>query len=182
VCRTFRLNVPKTYSYEYVTVGCNVARALGSKGLLQKRHDNRTDLTVVGYDSDIDYVWQLTESLVRQCTIALGVWYSANVRPWHTGTDKFQMKRGFISGFAKGAEEKLSMIKKQTIDEAPTGTDIAVRSRESQVIDWMNSNMRTGMAAGRRYEASSRVGGWSAGQQADVGGARVGGIRKEIGG
>lgn len=182
ISKTFRLNVPKSYSYEYVTIGCNVAMTLGSQGLLVKQYDNRVDLTIVGFETDIAYVWQLTESLVRQCTLALGPWFAKNVRPWHSGTDKYNLKRGFISGFATGIREKLEMIKKQTIDNAGTGAALAVRSRESLVTDWMNENLRTADARGRSYEGSARAGGWSAGQRADVGGARVGGVRKAIGG
>jgi hypothetical protein len=182
ISRTYRINCPKSYSYEYVTIGCQVAKALGSNGLLQKTHDNRTDLTLVGYETDIEMVWQLTESLVRQCTLALGPWFRDKVRDWHSGTEKFQMKRGFISGFGVGAGDKLKEIKRVTLHNAGTGSEVAVRDREMTVSNWMAENMRTGSARGRSYEGSSRAGGWGAGQRADVGGARVGGVRKQIGG
>jgi hypothetical protein len=180
--RVYRLKCPKSYSFEFVGIGCQVANALGARGLLQATHVGRTDLCVVGYETDLDMIWQLTESLVRQCTYALAAWYKLNVREWHNGTQKFNMKRGFISGFARGIRDKLDAIKKQTIADAGNGSALAVIDRETRVTNWMDDNVRTASAKGRKYDSSSHVGGWSAGQRADVGGASVGGVRKQIGG
>lgn len=173
---------PKSYSHEYALIAIRVADAMGARGLLRRGYDNRENYTLVGYASDLDAIKQLIDSLMRQCTFALGPWYRSNVRGWHSGTDKFNMKRGFITGFASGVRDKILATKNRTIAKAGTGSAVAVVDREQRVTSWLDEHMKLGTSKGRNYSSSAAAGGWGAGQRADIGSPSVGGVRKAIGG
>jgi hypothetical protein len=189
VTRRVRLaDVPKAYAYEYVSIGVWVADALGCRGFYQHTHDKRVDLLVVGYEADVDSIVQLFHSLALQCTLTLGPWYKAKIRehgPWMSGTDKYQAKRSFIRGFARGAEDKLRKVRKTTVDEAVVsapGTDLVLVDREKKVTDWIAGNMQLGSSGQRRYHNTGTAAGFAAGQRANVGQGTMGGGRAAIGG
>jgi len=176
VSRRVRLgDVPKAYAYEYVSIGVWVADALGCRGFYQATADKRTDLLIVGYESDVEYIVQLFTSLALQCTLTLGPWYKEKIReygPWMSGTDKYQAKRSYIRGFARGAEDKLRTVRKSTIDEATSttpGTDLVLVNREKQVDGWVLDNLQIGSGGRRRYHNTGASAGFAAGQRANVG-------------
>lgn len=181
-------DVPKAYVYEYVSIGVNVAEVLGCRGFFQSTYDKRTDLILVGYESDVDRVTQLFQSLALQCTLTLGPWYKTKIREhghWMSGTDKYQAKRSFIRGFAKGVSQKLFTVMKSTKDEAEVttpGTALVLVDRATQVTDWIAENMQIGSGGQRRYHTSGREAGYAAGQRADVGQGTMGGGHAAIGG
>ena len=180
VKREIATDVPKSFSHEYAVIGCYVADALGTKGLLQSYRSHKT-LIVIGFESDVERVVQLYKSLVVQCTQDLGKWYRGAVREWHSGTDRYNIKRGFISGFSTGVGDKLKQIYKQAVADSGTGTDLVLVDRRGRVDSWISANMRTTTSAGRRYDASARGAGFGAGQRANVGQTNVGGGRTALG-
>lgn len=181
-------DVPKAYVYEYVSIGVAVADVLGCRGFFQGTHDRRTDLLLVGFESDVDRISQLFHSLAVQCTLTLGPWYREKIREhghWMNGTDKYQAKRSFIRGFASGVSQKLFVVRKSTIDEATTatpGTDLVLVNREEKVTDWIGEHMTVGSGGRRRYTGDGRSAGYAAGQRADVGQGTMGGGHAAIGG
>lgn len=189
VTRRVKLSdVPKAYVYEYVSIGVRIADVLGCRGFFQATHDKRTDLIVVGYESDVDGTVQLFQSLTLQCTLTLGPWYKTKIREhghWMSGTDKYQAKRSFIKGFASGVAQKLFVVRKSTIDEVVSttpGTALVLVNREKKVTDWIAAEMTIGSGGTRRYHTSGKDAGYAAGQRADVGQGGVGGSRSAIGG
>ncbi len=176
------INVPKSYMLEYVTIGCEVARALNCAGIVGNYSRNIRTLIVVGFESDVASVEQMYRSLALQCTLELGVWYSKAVRPWMTGTDKFHAKRGFISGYAKGIKIKFEIWRSTVIADAGHNAEVALVDRKMSVKNWIDENMRLKDVGGRKYDPGARASGIAAGRQANIDGASIGGIRKSIGG
>lgn len=176
------VNVPKSYMFEYVSIGCEVASALNCAGIIGNGSHNVKTLVVVGFESDVASVEQMYRSLVLQCTLELGVWYPNAVRPWMSGTDKFHAKRGFISGYAKGIKTKFEVWRSTVIADAGHGAEVALIDRKLSVRHWIDENMKTRPVGGRKYDVGARASGIAAGQRANIGGASVGGIRRQIGG
>ena len=173
-------NVPKSYAHEYVVVGISAVEHLNCKGLVS-RANGAPALLVVGYESDIANAERLLASLTIQCTLALGTWYADNVRPWMNGTDKYNIKRGFIAGFANGIGDKMAAWKKTAVADAAPGAELVLVDRRIQVDNWVDENMSIGKARGRSYRAGAAGAGWRAGQNANLGGTSINGGRKEIG-
>jgi uncharacterized protein DUF2786 len=185
VRRVIEIDVPASYSYEYVGIGMAVAEALGCRGFyLSSYRSARTKLVIVGYESDLDRVMQLTQSLVVQCTLDLGPWYRSQVEryPWMTGTDKFQAKKSFILGFRRGVAAKLQAVKKEVVASAEPGTDLVLVDRSARVDAWVSSELKVSDGRARTYRSGSgRAAGFAAGQRADVGQGSMGGGRTAVG-
>jgi hypothetical protein len=162
-----------------------------------------TDMYVIGYSSDVARVEALTASLQIQCFRALKTWWKdqpKDVVRYMSGMQKFKDKREFIRGFGLGLSVKLSNAKKAGREEAEsdivkqtqrdaasisTSTDLILRTKESDVQDWMDvqygtrlRNVTRSYAFGRRGARSS---GFTAGSQADIGQNSVGGTQGAIG-
>lgn len=180
-------DAPKSYSYEMTLVGVKVANALGCRGLLQRTRDGRTNLLVVGFESDVDRVRQMFQSLALQCTLELGPWFrywlaNDSFATYANGTDKFNAKRSFIRGFADGVATKMRRAKEEVLKTATPGTDLVLVDRGKKVDEYIDSSMSLGKARGRRYQTDGHGAGHQAGLRADVGGGAVGGSRTQIGG
>lgn len=183
VRREFATDVPKAYSFEYACIGVQVATALGCRGILHARYADgrgkRTNLLIIGFESDVQRAGQLFQSLVLQCTLALGV-YAKRIPPYLSGTDKYNSKRSFISGFASGVKEKFAAMNREVMAEAAPGTDLVLVDRGAKVDNWIGDNMRLGNARPRLYHENAHNVGSVAGQRADLGGSKLGGDRRGI--
>lgn len=167
-------DIPKAYSHEFATIGCRVAEKLSCRGLVTKSYDNRTHFLVVGHQSDVEAVIELYRSLVIQCTLQLGTWWKRTVRSWMSGPERYHARRGFITGFATGAAEKVAETRRQVVRESGGhGAELVLVARKDQVEQWLNRNMAVGRARGRKTDMSARGAGFRAGQQAHLGGAAV---------
>jgi len=182
--REFTTDVPKSFSYEYTKIGVQIAEALGCRGLLQARWENRggkrTNLLVIGFESDVARVGELFHSLVRQCTLELGIWYARLGHRMYSGTEKFNAKRGFIAGYASGVKKKFADAKKAVMVDAAPGTDLVLVDRKARVTDWVDQNLRLGTSRARSYSETGYETGHAAGQRADLGGTKLGGDRRRI--
>jgi len=170
----FFADVPKSYSHEYVRIGIQAANALGGKGLFQPTRSEGTKLYVVAFPSDLNRITMLATSLTRQCTIALNTWWRSNSRFYHTGTDRFNAKRSFISGFADGVKVKLTAVYRATVASAGHGAELVLVDRSKQVQRHFEG-MRTGKVSARRYHLDGWQDGNRAGQKANVGQTELGG-------
>lgn len=167
-------DVPKSYSHEYTLIGIRAINALGAKGMFQPRGRGKTALYVIAFESDIPRIRMLVESLVIQCSSALASWWRINQYAYATGTQRFNGKRSFISGFADGVKVKLDAVYKQAVADAGHGAELVLFDRTKQVMAYFNA-MRTGKVQGRRYYQDGWSDGNRAGQRANIGQTSVGG-------
>ncbi len=183
VQRQFQTDVPKSYSYETTCIGIEVAHAFNCRGLLQSRRDGRINLTVVGFESDVDRVGELFASLATQSTLELAVWFAAQ-RWWpgHNATDRYNAKRSFLRGYASGVKMKLLSIKTAIITESPSpsGTDLVLVGRVAQVDAYIEDTMKISSTRPRRYGVNAHGAGSTAGLRADVGGSKLGSNTRKI--
>jgi hypothetical protein len=181
--RTFQLDVPASYSHEFAVLGIRIAEVFGAKGFLTKV-EGRTLFQAVGFEADLILVAQLYESLARQCTLSLGTWFKQWVNRYGgTGSQRWNAKRGFISGFTTGVKEKLTSIRQVAVQDAGHGAQLVLVDRGKQLDGWLSANvgpLRNGKR--RSYDTNARVAGRVAGQRADVGQSSVHSGRREIGG
>jgi hypothetical protein len=175
VQRVFTTDAPKSYSFEMSKIGVQIANALGCQGLMQKQRDGRTDCVIVGFESDVERVGQLYASIARQCSLALGAWYARLHTATLSGTDKFNAKRSFITGFAASIGAKLKAVKEQVVASAEPGTDLVLIDRSAAVTKYIQDEMRTSMSRPRRYTPSGYGAGHAAGLKADIGGTKING-------
>jgi len=173
-------DAPKTYSYEYAVIVVRVAEGLGCRGILTKVHNGQTGVIIVGFVSDVERSVLLAQSLVLQCTLDGAAWYAkwlSQFPSWikPTGSDKYNARRGFISGFGTGVREKMAAWKRDTLTSAAPGTDLVLVDRKKQVDAYVRNEMQVTMGnSRRRYTGDSRSAGKSAGLAADLGQGGVG--------
>lgn len=178
--RTVVTDAPKSYAYEHALIGARVAEGLSCRGILTQVGRNHTGLIIVGFESDVERVVMLYQSLVLQCTLSGATWYKnwldRCASQWYTpsGTDKFNAKRGFVSGFANGVKEKMALWKRDTVASAAPGTDLVLVDRTKKVDAYIQDEMRITRTRGRSYEASARGAGYRSGMSADLGQGTVG--------
>lgn len=175
---TFQSDAPKSYSHEVTSIGIEVAKAFNCRGFLQKSWDNsRTNLTVVGFEKDVERVRELWVSLSRQAKLAMASSYCEQPwGPYHTGSDKFNWKRSFLTGFAWAVGGKLAEVKRATVNEAETatpGTELVLVARVAQVDSYIEDNMTIGKGRPRRHNLDGAHSGLIAGRKADIGGTQV---------
>lgn len=176
-----KTNAPKSYQHEVVSIGIQVAKAFNCRGILGPMGRGETQLIIVGFESDVESVVTLFQSLMIQCSGEMDRAYRTWITgPWvFSGTEKYNWKRSFIRGYADGVDGKLRVVKQRVISEVP-GTELVLVDRSAQVNDWLASNMSLSTSRGRSYGT-----GWGegnrAGARANVGGTGVGGGRTQIG-
>lgn len=171
---TIVTDVPKTYAHEYAVLGIRIARAFQCQGILTEQGGRKSTI-IIGFESDVAQVEQMFRSLTIQCTLDLATWYSRNVRTHMNGTDKFNMKRSFIVGFANGVAEKFEQLKKTVVAQSAAGTDLVLVDRTKKVAHWIDENMRTRSTPSRSYTVNGTAAGHAAGQRANLGQTDLGG-------
>jgi len=153
-------------------LGYRIAEALGARAFLTK-YGSTVVCSVVGFTTDLDLINTLYRSLTRQCSLSLATWYTRWVNGYFyapSGTQKYNAKRGFISGFGNGVKDKLSLARKEAVTEAGHGAQLVLVDRGKQLDDWLDANTKlTTNGRRRRYDSSARGSGYAAGQRADVG-------------
>lgn len=168
-----------TYSHEYVSLGIYIAEALGCKGIIGAATRSRKVLIVVGFESDIAQVEMLYASIALQCSLRVGPFVRRETKPWHSGSDKYNMRRAFIHGFGTGVAERL----KRTITEAAdadSSTALVLVDRNAKLNQWLEDNMRL-RTSRRNYDIGAHGAGYTAGRLSDVGTPKLDTARKEIG-
>jgi len=181
VTAEFQLDVPKSYSHEYAMLGIRIAQILGCQGLFQRKADRRVNVLVVGFASDVDRARTLYTSLALQCTLALAS-HSTHIPSYYTGTEKFNAKRSFITGFGRGVEEQLMRLRQTSVASAGHGAELVLVSRQAQITNWISTNLATTAGRGRRYGVGAALAGRAAGLRANIG-QSVGNLgRRQIGG
>jgi hypothetical protein len=179
--RLFRVDVPKAYSYEYAKIGIQIANALGAKGLYQKKADGSTECYVIGFESDLERISMLIQSLSLQATMAMASWWRINGDLYTTASMRWKARRSFITGFAAGLKDKLATVVRQTVSEAGHGAELVLVDRSKQVERWAEENIKIGTNRARNYYVDGHRAGAAAGRQADIGQGSLSVQRRGIG-
>lgn len=160
-------------------------------------------LEICGWRTDLLNVQALNASVQLQCKMTLERWVReqpAAVWGRLSASDKFKDRREFIASFGLGLYTKLVAARDaakedvateratetgESVQEASSGVDLALRGREDSVKDWYDDHygdqLRTVRTRRVRGGTDARVTGWTAGRTADTGQTRVGGGSRAIG-
>lgn len=135
------------------------------------------DLTLVGFESDIDNARAMIASLMLQCESEMFDWWE-DEKDYYYGYDKIVARRSFIDGYSSAACRKIrdvyARVKREKVAESES-TAVALVDRKRQVKNYMaeNFNLGKGRASYSRSDDAGRSAGRSAGARADVGGRGV---------
>lgn len=129
-----------------------------------------------GYESDIDQARLLVTSISIQANRAMHRWWSEKdpvERIWDKqyGVSDNMRKRSYIQGFFEGAADKIKQARREVVQQASTGAQVALVDRKQQVHLWMDQKgIGTGRAGRPTYsDYGARSAGTSQGRRADVG-------------
>jgi hypothetical protein len=179
------------YSRALYYVGAAIAKHNDCKVMISKGNSlMKTDLYVIGYESDVRRVEMLNSSLQIQCIGSLAKFWSTYDSSWtRTERDRFKVRRQFIFSFADGLNDKLEAARNRGLADAGTeygdnSVALVVRDKGDNIQLWQEQKyprMRKsrGNFRGGGHEAASA--GRKAGQRANVGTPEVAGFRKELG-
>lgn len=155
-----------------IVVGLGTLRALRAR----RAGHNADSLSIIGYESDVHRAVMLITSMQLQAQTALRTWWkNSNERVWMTRMEAVHAKRQFLVSFAVVVKNRLEARCAKIVDEAGTGTALALRDRRSAVdalIDLMGgSRPHKGTMKGSWYGADE---GAEAGRRAQLDGSEVG--------
>lgn len=126
-------------------------------------------LTIAGFRSDVTLTLPLLRSLEVQARLAMRSWWRAD--PRHRLIPKYDAhlaRCAFVQSFGRGAAERLKTTRDETV--SGTGTALVVQSREAQVADWVESNVRLRAKHDRRgFSGYGQRDGYAAGLRSSGG-------------
>ncbi len=162
-----------TYRREMINLGAAVTRGLGSLRVLQSRNPDRSvSLYIIGYESDVQQAETLIMSLQVQSAVAVRAWWAENADTFRglPSYDQKAARRSFVMGFGNGAGRRIADSRAKVVQEAGTGTELVLVSRDAKVGEFFDS-MAKGKARATRRKGSSfaAADGFQAGQQANTG-------------
>lgn len=176
--------IPAAYTHEYAVLGASIAPYLNCRGI-RATLPKRTDLFIIGHDSDLESLEMLYWSLVRQCMFSLISWYkSFDTKRYMFGMspqDKMAAKKSFVVGFINGATMKLESVRTQVIKDVGHGAEIVLVGKQKAIDSWIDENMKLSKGRHRRYVPDGRNAGFQAGYDADIGQPQMGLNRRAIG-
>lgn len=168
------------------TVGFAVVNNLnGLRGwYISRPNSEESTVYIVGFESDVKRAVQLIESLKLQALSASIRWAKSEegqqeIKMQAVATGKsiqrstWKARRTFLSEFGRGAGERIREVWGEAVKEAPKSTEVALRDRQAQVDEYVDSThkFKTGRGFGLSYAGSQA--GREAGRKADVGGRKV---------
>lgn len=166
------------YRLEWISLGHQVCHGLGSLRTLKSTYKNKwARLYIIGYSADVARAKMLIESLQAQCQVAVRAWWKT-AKDQYAGAPSYDQeaaRRSFAQGFGIGAGKRISENRLQVVEEAGTGTELVLVSRDSKVQTYFD-----GIAKGRsrsrggKGSSSARGHGIIAGQNANTGEKSVG--------
>ena len=161
------------YRLEYAHLGHMVAKGLGSIRCLLNTFKNKSaTLYLIGYESDVAQAKVLIASLQVQSAVATRAWWNANKGDFAylSSYDQEASRRSFVRGFGTGAGKRIHDNRQQAVQEAGTGTELVLVSREAKVQAHFDS-LTKGARKPRSSKGSSLAAGsgYRAGQNANTG-------------
>lgn len=154
-----------------------IAGALGFR-VSFRRGTNRSSMTIMGFESDIENGKLLLTSLQLQLTAALTSWWKDyDGKDYMTPMQKFKARRSFMYSFADGVVHRVWNRRRRLMTEAEVetpGTEVAVRDR-SKILDaaYEALGIKGVKIKMEITDADASVNGYEAGSNADTGDARL---------
>lgn len=166
------------FRLEWLQLGHRVCWGLGSLKTLKTTYKNKwARLYIIGYASDVARAKMLIESLKAQCQVAVRAWWKQNKGDYvfYSSYDQEAARRSFANGFAIGAGKRIHDNRLRVVEEAGTGTELVLVSREQKVNDFFNSIPRgRDRSRGGKWDELAQGHGFTAGQNANTGEKTVG--------
>lgn len=166
------------YILEMIALGAAVCNGLGNLRVMQSRYKNKwTRLHIIGFKSDVERAKQLISSLQVQAAVAVRAWWKLHKDEYvlYASYDQEVARRSFVRGFASGAGERIRSSRQQVVEEAGSGTELVLVSRDRKVQDFYNSLAKGQVRRTTKKDMSSARGhGIVAGQNANTGENAVG--------
>ena len=175
--------VERPYAADKADLLATVASVLGCRAVRRTRHPGgvkELSLHLFGHRSDLQRAELLFTSLLVQALHALA---RTPVPPWdHPAA----FRRSFLAGFTGSVGRRLAGAEEEAVAAAADrfarhGTSSAlVLADRSHAVEAARDETypHLGRAAPRRLSGAGQRDGWSAGQRADLGGARLDGDRR----
>lgn len=161
------------YRLEWLSLGHNVARGMGTVKTLQSTYSNtEATLWVIGFESDVDQAIQLVNSLRVQAQVAVKQFWSgvASGYQGYSRYDQEAVRRSFAEGFGRGAGDRIWDNRQTVIEESGAGTELMLVDRTIKVEAYVDS-MTKGKSRARGGKGSweARAAGKEAGRNAATG-------------
>lgn len=183
-----RIEVHGIYALAHVYLANAISKGVGNVKALQIKEGKRQSIELIGYESDVDRVeWMFTNLQLQASSALLAWWGNAKAEgslSHYSANDKFKARRSFLIAFSGGVLERMKEereVVEKEYEAHTAGTAVALRSRESEVEDFVRSeysNLRRGR--GVQMSQSGSIAGRSAGRKADVGTTQVSGGFKAV--
>lgn len=168
-----------TYPLDRISLLHRIALAFNCNGLTftvkKGTRKMRLGYILYGHTSDVESV----EYLFAALTLHMFSEGAKADKPYWVAQVTFL--KSFYAAYTQEVFDRLKALAKRLTDEAEPGTALAVVDRSKKVKTFMHASAKVGKAVARTtanvgYEAGAR-----AGQKADLGQARFGGSRAQIG-
>jgi hypothetical protein len=160
--------------------GYHTGVGVRDRDILSGKIVNGDRCTVVGYEGDVKSFMELMRSLDVQAAVGLKAWNKSHEwNYWEDNAAKQLARKSWLYGFGVGAGQRIEESRRVIINEAPTGTAVALIDREREVADWLRANMKLSSGRGRRrtINGSASASGRSAGYSSNTGSKGLSGGR-----
>jgi len=161
------------YRLEYMRMGAAVCASLGALRNMQNPYKNKSvTLYIIGYESDVKQAKTLIESLVIQSMVAVRTWWRDHKaeHSFKSSYDQEATRRSFVHGFGLGAAKRIRENKNQVVQEAGTGTELVLVSRDNAVQAAFNAmSSSKSRSRGGKGSSSALGDGIQAGRNANTG-------------
>ena len=161
------------FRLEYAHLGHMVAKGLGSLRCLMNTFKNKSaTLYLIGYESDVNQARVLIQSLQVQAVVATRAWWKINKGDFSLASsyDQEAARRSFVRGFGNGAGTRIKENRQQVVQEAGTGTELVLVSREAKVqAHYDNLQKGKSRSRGGKRDWTAAGQGYKAGQNANTG-------------
>lgn len=149
-------------------------------------YDKGSWMHIIGFERDRDFTEAMYTSLMLQAESEFqsdAVQEQMFAETSHPG-HRIRWRNAFMAAFARRVNTRMWEARKGARDEVAESTALVLRDRKTAVDNWVDDNVgplskgaRSGMGGGAGSLAGDR-----AGRKADIGSAKVGGGKRQIGG
>lgn len=169
---THRLDFRGNIAGEQYHIASSVCHAWGSLRVYKSNSPRYFHLHIVGFESDVERVVTIINSLLVQATVAMKAWWKENREDYRIFTtyDQDKARRGFVQGFGTGAGERIRASRAQAVEEAGTGTELVLFDRSAKVNEFYDTiPLNKGRARGVDGMFGAQASGQAAGRNANIG-------------
>lgn len=168
----------KTYRWEFLYLGCEIAKAFKVKGLYVTYYDDKfkkdQKLGLVGYSKDVEKVVFLWQALVTQSMLFLNdhVAQDMSKQKWtlYTGMQKYTYRRSFYTHFSKRVGERLTALyRKEAETHSGESQALVLVDRQRMVDGWIDENLKLSQMKARTISHAAAAGGTAAANRANIG-------------